>query len=85
MKINIGINKVNHWKNYLLPKRLTLKVNTPVYQWLCFCLLINTGWTHVFCNKWTVKERVENRIKDENASSFRVNILNGELVGFWFK
>lgn len=38
----IGIHKTKYkhsqWYYYIIPKRLTLKCNPPIYKWLCFVI-----------------------------------------------
>lgn len=34
--MRIRITKVNKWYKYLVPRRLTLKTNPPIYEWLWF-------------------------------------------------
>ena len=36
--MKISLNKVFNWElsRYIIPRRLTLKTNPPVYQWLVF-------------------------------------------------
>lgn len=43
MKINLSKSRVVNWslKDYILPKRLTLKCNPIVYQWLWFQIGFN--------------------------------------------
>lgn len=36
IKIHKAKYKNSQWYNYLIPKRLTLKSNPPVYKWLWF-------------------------------------------------
>jgi len=44
IKIVIHSNK-RLWKRYILPKRITLKCNPPIYRWLIF------GWSTQHCKK----------------------------------
>jgi hypothetical protein len=32
--MKIGRHKVHKWYKYIIPKRLTLKSNPPIYKWM---------------------------------------------------
>lgn len=38
MKIQIHRAKYYKWYYYIIPKRLTLKCNPPIYKWLWFVI-----------------------------------------------
>ncbi len=45
--LKIGIHRAKYyhsqWYYYIIPKRLTLKCNPPIYKWLCFVIGYERG------------------------------------------
>lgn len=43
MQVKMFKGKYRHsqWYYYLIPKRMTLKCNPPIYRWLCFLFCLN--------------------------------------------
>ena len=45
--LKIGIHRAkdyhSQWYYYIIPKRLTLKCNPPIYKWLCFVIGYERG------------------------------------------
>lgn len=43
-RLKIGIHKINNqWHHYIIPRRLTLKHNPPIYKWLWFVIGYEKG------------------------------------------
>ena len=46
--LKIQIHRITYdWYHYIIPKRLTLKCNPPIYKWLCFVISYERGKRYV--------------------------------------
>lgn len=42
--LKIQIHRITYdWCHYIIPRRLTLKCNPPIYKWLCFVIGYERG------------------------------------------